>query len=80
MVTAFHSRTKLHPLLYYSTAFCEVISSRAIENPQSVDWGFEASFDENSWFTQLLKVRSCVTIKCRPPQRKKLLGANRLIA
>lgn len=30
MVTAFPSRTKLHPLLYDSTAFFEVISSRAI--------------------------------------------------
>ena len=50
------------------------------KNPLPHGKGFEASFDENSRFTQLFKVRSCVTIKCRPPQRKKLLRANRLIA
>ena len=50
------------------------------KNPLPNGKGFEASFDENSRFTQLFKVRSCVTIKCRPPQRKRLLRANRLIA
>ncbi len=34
--------------------------------------GFEAPFGENSRFTQLFKVRYCVTIECRPPQRKRL--------
>jgi len=43
------------------------------KNPLPHGKGFEASFDENSRFTQLFKVRSCVTIKCRPPQRKRLL-------
>ena len=50
------------------------------KNPLPNGKGFEASFDENSRFTQLFKVRSCVTIECRPPQRKRLLRANRLIA
>ena len=42
------------------------------KNPLPNGKGFEASFDENSRFTQLFKVRSCVTIECRPPQRKRL--------
>ena len=50
------------------------------KNPLPNGKGFEAPFGENSRFTQLFKVRSCVTIKCRPPQRKRLLRANRLIA
>ena len=33
--------------------------------------GFEAPFGENSRFTQLFKVRSCVTIECRPPPAQK---------
>ena len=50
------------------------------KNPLPNGKGFEAPFGENSRFTQLFKVRSCVTIECRPPQRKRLLRANRLIA
>jgi len=48
-------------------------SAKKQKNPLPHGKGFEASFDENSRFTQLFKVRSCVTIKCRPPQRKRLL-------
>ena len=60
----------------YVYAYYELLQKNPLPNGK----GFEASFDENSRFTQLFKVRSCVTIECRPPQRKRLLRANRLIA